>query len=83
MFWVLNENTNSENQNKKQQEENHEDVSNKYVVRIDPAECTIVANRLDIIKVWAIDHFYACSNPSCGLDSYAVAATRIERICDH
>lgn len=42
---------------KKQQEENHEDVSNKYVVRIDPAECTIVANRLDIIKVWATDHF--------------------------
>ena len=42
---------------KKQQEENYEDVSNKYVVRIDPAECTIVANRLDIIKVRATDHF--------------------------
>ena len=58
-------------------------VSNEYIVRTYTDECTKVANRLDIIQVWATDYFYACSNPSCGLDSYADTVTRIERICDH
>lgn len=57
--------------------------SNEYSIDIYTLTCKKYSNRLDVIRVWGVDYFYECQNPSCRIEWFYSTRERVKCFCDH